>query len=125
MPRERMTPAVRDWAGVLHRKFGDPDDLLKRSRRSWGGFVGSTIPHQKRNLISDRQWLKIVKQDWSRRSGRWKQMGPNAIGEVKPETLAGDLATMARQQPRRFAALALKFPRSADRQYIRGARPNG
>ena len=63
---------------------------------------------------------ELTQQDWTIvKPRRWKQLGPDVIGEVKPDTFAGDLANLARRQPQRFARLALKFPQDVDLRYAR------
>jgi hypothetical protein len=117
VPKRRLTLAARSWAGVLRRKFGPIKPLLKRRARSVGGRVGSTIPGDRLVHLSDRDWLRIIRGDWSRRPRRWKQMGPDQLGEVGVETFAGDLRRMAGLQPARFARLALAFPLNCDSRY--------
>jgi hypothetical protein len=119
LPAKRLSPPTRDWIGVLRRKFGRVARLLDEPLRHVGGSVRSTIPGDRLHLVSDRQWLRIVKHDWSATAHRWKQMAPGLLGEVKAETFAGDLNAIARRQPHRFAALALRFPPDVDRVYPR------
>ena len=118
LPPDRLPPVVRDWAGVLRRKFGPPKLLLKKTPRRSGGRVGSTIPHDRLHLLSDDQWLGIIRGHWPQRSHRWKPMGSDAIGEASVEMFARDLGHMAGRQPHRFARLAQQMPRDADPRYV-------
>ena len=118
LPPDHLPPVVRDWAGVLRRKFGPPKLLLKKTPRRSGGWVGSTIPHDRLHLLSDDQWLGIIRGHWPQRSHRWKPMGSDAIGEASVEMFARDLGHMAGRQPHCFARLAQRMPRDADPRYV-------
>jgi hypothetical protein len=117
VPWSRLSPDARGWAGVLRRKFGSIKRLSERKPRHVGGWVGSTIPGDRLSKLSDSDWLTIIAGDWSRRSRRWKQMGPNQVGEVSVEMFARDLEHVTHLQPARFARWALRISVEADSRY--------
>ena len=91
---------------------------LHKAREFHGGSVGSPIPTDKLRFVTDKEWLRIIKSDWSVRGRRWKQMGPNHVGEASHEHFADALGYIAEQQPQRFAALALHIPKNAYPGYL-------
>ncbi len=117
MPSRRLSPDARDRLGVFRRKFGAIKPLLKGEPRRWGGSVGSTIPDERLPKVSDRNWLAIIRRDWSGRSRHPKQMGPDRLGEVSVEMFARDIGRMTALQPARFARLALRMPIDCDPRY--------
>ena len=89
-----------------HAKFGS----LPKSRKSRGaGFVQSSIPKDRLSLLTDKQWLKIVKRDWSKRGGRWPRKD-GIIREASHESFSRAMGDQAEREPRRFADLALNLP---------------
>lgn len=79
----------------------------------------SPIPPDKLMFVSDRDWLRIIRTEWSRREDcRWRQHGPDLVGEASLRQFADALGTAARTNPKRFAALALRIPPDADPAYF-------
>ena len=117
MPKRRLSANARDWLGVFQRKFGAIKPLLKGSPTRGGGWVGSTIPDNRMPKVSDRNWLGIIRRDWSKPSRHPKQMGPDRLGKVSVETFARELGRMAALQSARFARLALRMPIDSDPRY--------
>ncbi|MFO0893319.1 MAG: hypothetical protein U0790_29790, partial [Isosphaeraceae bacterium] len=68
LPRARMSPAARDRLGVLQRKFGPIKPLLKCVPKVVVTSVGSAIPDDRLSKLTDRNWLQIIRRDWSTRS---------------------------------------------------------
>jgi hypothetical protein len=124
LPERRLTGEAKRRLGVFRRKFGPVATLLKRAPRTGGGYVGSTIPQDRLHRLSDRQWLATVQGRWKGRSPRWRQMGPDRIGEATARAFAADLGAMTKLEPRRFARLALMIPETADPQYARAILQN-
>ena len=120
LPAEGLTGRALGQLGVWERKFGKPPS--GRGLRSMSGVVGSTIPPDRLEFISDAQWLRLVSGDWSER-GRdrfpRKVMGDDQLGEASHEHFADDMGAMARRQPSRFAKLALRLPHNAPAYYVR------
>jgi hypothetical protein len=131
LPERRLTGEAKRRLSVLRRKFGPVAPLLKGYSRTTGGWVRSTIPQDRLHRLSDRHWLAIIKGHWENRPRRWRQMGPDLIGEATVRTFAADLGSMTKLDPKRFARLALMIPETADPQYasaivqnIQGTRPS-
>lgn len=124
LPERRLAGEARRRLGVLRRKFGPVAALLKGSPRTGGGWVGSTIPPDHLRRLANRDWLAIAKGRWKDRPRRWRQMGPDRIGEATPRTLAADLGAMTKLEPQRFARLALMIPETADPSYARAILEN-
>jgi hypothetical protein len=115
--RRRYRPiSVADHFGVLSRKFGRTAKIFTNDPRSRCGFVGSPIPNERIPLISDRQWLRIVRGD--RKRGRRFNESRHPFMEMTPELFARNIGGQARNQPRQFVSLATKFPSDVDGRYI-------
>ena len=115
-PTDRLSVPGRDQRGVWERKFGSWPALP--ASRSGSGFVGSTIPTVKLDLISDAQWLKIASGNWSTGRFNHKVMGPGHLGEASHMHFASDVGAMTRRQPARFARLALRLPLGCPPNYL-------
>jgi hypothetical protein len=124
LPASRLTIEAKSRLGVLRRKFGSIGPLLKGTPRSTGGWVRSTIPQERLSRLSDRHWLALVEGHWQDRPSRWREMGPDVIGEATVATFATDLGSMTKLELRRFARLALAIPKSADPRYARAILQN-
>ena len=83
-PKCRLSQATLCFLGQLERKFAGYN-LHKKGGFSGGG-VSSPIPAEKLPLVSDEEWLRIIKRNWSERGQRWKQMGPDHVGEASHGT---------------------------------------
>lgn len=118
LPDRRLDVDLRDWRGVLHRKFGGVKALIHEPPRGGGGFVTSTIPKDRLHLIPNRQWLDIVSRDWTPYRDRRRQISANTLARVGPETFAKDLGAMCLRQPQRFTELALQMPVDVDNHYL-------
>lgn len=116
MPRERLSQKSISLLGQMERKFTGYN--LHKAREFQSGGVSSPIPVEKLPLVSDEEWLRIIKRNWSGRELRWKQMGPNHVGEASHEHFADDFGHIAEQQPQRFARLALRIPKDAYHGYL-------
>ncbi|MBX3384638.1 MAG: hypothetical protein KF864_14130 [Phycisphaeraceae bacterium] len=115
IPQDRRSPAVRDRLREWDAKFGGPA-VERPGVQSRGGWVGSPIPQDRINRLTDRQWLDIVSRRWTSR--KWKQLGPERVAESSPEHFANDLGQAAKAAPRRFVQLALRFPPEAPAVYF-------
>lgn len=114
IPEERRSVGVKDRLLVWDGKFGGPapDQSHLDSK---GGWVGSPIPDDRLDKVTDKQWLDIVSRRWSR---RWKQIGPDRIAEASHVHFANDMKAVATKQTLRFVRLALKFPEDAPTVYF-------
>jgi len=116
MPKERLSQSTLYFLDQLERKFAGYS--LHKDGGFSGGGVGSPIPAEKLSFVSDEEWLRIIKKDWSDWGPRWKQMGPNHVGEASHRHFADDFGHVAEQQPQRFATLALRIPKNAYPGYL-------
>lgn len=116
IPKERLSSKAKS----LLRQWDRKSQLFPfhNGLRSQGGWVSSPIPRATLPRVTDKQWLRIIKRDWSRRSLHWKQMGPDHVGKANHEQFARDIREMARWQPQRFAKLALRIPKEAYSGYL-------
>ena len=82
-------------------------------------MVTSPIPQDALPFVSDREWLRIIRTQWPQEhGGRWRQLGPNIVGEASVRHFADALGTAAARNPRRFASLALRIPPDANPTYF-------
>jgi len=116
LPVSRMSSAARAIAGVWQVKFGP--HLFKKREPSKFRAVVSPIPRDRLHLVSDRQWLRIIRRQWPERCWTDRDAGKDLITEASTSTFAADFAEMAKRQPQRFAALALRIPSDADPAYL-------
>jgi len=120
-PRRRL-PQTTDLIGVLERKFaGYERSRFLRMAPAIGGWVGSPIQPDRTAHLSDKAWLAIIssKEISSEKTRRWKQMGPDAVGEASTRTFSRDLARLAKRFPHRFGRLSLRFPPDVHPDYVR------
>lgn len=116
IPKKRLSSKAKSLLRQWDRKF-----LLfplYSGPRSQGGWVTSPIPREALPRVTDKQWLEIIKKDWSKRGARWKSMGADHVGEANHEQFARDMREMARWQPQRFAELAPRIPKEAYPGYL-------
>jgi hypothetical protein len=93
----------------LERKFGHP---RQAPRGVVVGWVGSPIDKSATDVMTDDQWLSAIatyrsdegKQTTDFRGGAWQ--------------LSQVLEARTKQEPERFARLALRFPSAANRSYL-------
>lgn len=106
---DRRSALVIERISAWDAKFGGP--AKERSGfESSGGRVGSPIPDEHLDKVSDQQWLKMIKRDWGTRPRRWKQMGPDRVGESSHEHFANNFGAVAKRQTPRCVILARRFP---------------
>lgn len=116
IPRKYLSLTAQGQLGVWTRHYGQ---LPFEARfRSYGGFVGSTIPTDRLEYITDRQWLAIITGKWPNGAHLSKVMGPGHLGEASHEHFARDIGAITRRQPQRFAKLAMKIPLNAPIEYL-------
>jgi len=117
--QHRLSEAARHRAWTWRRKFGDPADEQPTDTLITGGWVTSPIRRDKIATVSDREWLRLITVEHPPLRGtRWKQIGPDLVGEASHRHFAEDFGAVARQNPKRFAALALRIPRTANPLYF-------
>lgn len=104
---------------VLNRKFADytNDDFCSVHKNS-GGLVTSPLPLG--NVLSDKAWKKLILSPRERANrGTWIQRGTDVVSESSIQQFSRNLDTAARNQPIRFANLALTLPSNIDEHYIK------
>jgi hypothetical protein len=115
IPEERRSFQVRDRLRQWDSKFGGA--AIERARHELrGGLCSSPIPSDRISRLTDREWIKIVSQQWPLR--RPKQIGPDRIVESSSRHFANDLGQAAKAAPRRFVLLALQFPAGVPSVYL-------
>lgn len=118
---KRRRPETTGLIGVLERKFAgyEPWRFL-RSGYHTGGWVGSPLPSNKLERVSDKAWLGIVgnKDILPEHSGHSKQVGKDSVAESTVRMFSRDLAQVSKRFPERFARLALRFPENVHPHYI-------
>jgi hypothetical protein len=117
LPRSRMSGSACHRLDAWQRKFGEP----YRGRRS-GAMKGprkvvrSSIPYEKLRLVSDEQWLSIIRRDWrERQKSDWRR---DPLLEVSHEQFARVFGVAAHLEPERFIRLALRVPPGAPSVYF-------
>lgn len=80
-----------------------------------GGFVGSPIPDTAAAKMSDEQWLQAIDQ-YDNDTLETKLTSEGLVGGATE--LSRVLEAQAKQDPRRFAALACRFPDRANLNYF-------
>ena len=96
----------------LRRKFGRPEpDAPRPMKAEW---VPSPIPEHAAEEMSDDQWLSAIRQHTNEGLGV-KQEGHLTGGALQ---LSRILENLVKQEPKRFAGLALKFPDDANPSYF-------
>ncbi len=119
LPVDRMSLHAIHRASIWRAKCGDPSEKRPLSEYSSGGWVTSSIPPSRRQLVSDREWRRIIAREWPKHDGRpWKQHDPDTVGEASLKHFAEAFGNAAQQAPKRFAKLALKIPPTADPAYF-------
>jgi hypothetical protein len=81
----------------------------------FGGVVGSPIKDEAASKMTDEQWLKAIARYDSDNVER-KIVGDDLVGGAGQ--LAGVMEGLAKQNPERFARLALQFPESVNIRYF-------
>jgi hypothetical protein len=110
-PPDLRSPAGATRYGELERKFGAP---AEPPRGIQGGWVRSPIDEDAATKMSDDQWISaIAKYDIDGRLAQAKDGFKGGASE-----LAQTLETMVKQQPERFARLALRFPTTTNPLYL-------
>lgn len=112
----RISKNTKELIFVLKRRFADVYPSHTRSKVT-GGFVGSTIGAAA-DKISDKQWLRIIRNNKPiiRHSERYS--GSKNILESSPEQFSRTLEYLGDKDPNRVAKLALKFKDNIDKHYI-------
>jgi hypothetical protein len=98
----RQIPAVKARLSEWNRKF--PDRVVSPPKPMRAGFVGSPVPADAVAHMSDKQWLHtmhIYDTEEGRKRSHFLRGGAHQF--------SGDLEKSTKEDPERFAVLALRF----------------
>ena len=118
LSEERIRDRTKQLISVLNRKFSNytNNDFCFASNHR-GGVITSPLPLG--NLLSDKSWIKLILTPAEKTNSRnWKQIGKEVISEASVEQFARNLDYSVKNEPTRFAQLALQLPENLDREYI-------
>ncbi len=116
----RISIKSKELIGVLKRKFNKyTEDDFYSSFRSSGGVVTSPLPLG--NVLSDRSWVNLILSPKERVNRKnWVQRSKGSLSESSVVQFSRSLDSAVRNQPERFARLALTLPSNIDKEYING-----
>ena len=118
LDNNRISKKSIDLYNVLQRRFEAYSDTYFYSHDStFGGVI--TSPLIKINGISDKAWKKIILND-EKRFDTWKMkaVSTDVIAESSIRMFAQSLSTAVKNEPARFAKLALTLPKDINEQFI-------
>lgn len=93
---------IAQWQAKFHKPDRPPQGIQT-------SFVGSPIPEESAQHMTDEQWLRAIAK-YSAVGRRWDIEHPERGG---PQELAAMLQKFVKEEPERFARLALRFPEDA------------
>ena len=113
IPRRRRSPKVKARIGELELKFREPSGPPMGIR---SGSVGSPIPPDATNRMTDDQWLRAI-----RKYNRLGQVTLGKGGEFKggARQLSSELERHTERDPVRFGRLVARLPENAHPAYLR------
>ena len=104
----RTSDKTKDLMGVLARKFPHGSRFYDLSRSEMAHFVSSPIDSHA-DRLSDKSWLRLI-ADMSAEPPKISRWHWGQRTESSPQMFARSLSHAARQDPVRFANLALQIP---------------
>jgi hypothetical protein len=111
LPQARLSESGRRKLGEHRRKF--KRDEPEEPRGIIGGFVGSPIPQERADHMTDEQWLGAMRKH-ADDEGHWRTFelrgGAYELSHV--------LKAATEREPERFALLALTLDASYNRHYL-------
>lgn len=110
IPEEFRSTSAKARFKELERKFREPDTAPTGIR---GGFVGPPIEKEAAERMTDEQWLKAIAKYDSEHRHRATDFLKGGAWE-----LAGMFREFVRNEPERFARLALRLPSNASAAYL-------
>ncbi|MGR5558810.1 NACHT domain-containing protein [Vibrio fortis] len=114
----RVTNRTRELIDTLARKFESYSYLDFCSKyETTGGVITSPLPMG--NKLSNGSWSKLILAPENQSVGRnWKQVAKEVVSESSIEQFSRTLECSVRNEPVRFASLALSLPKDIDPRYI-------
>ncbi|PIT36520.1 hypothetical protein BHC43_10485 [Snodgrassella alvi] len=118
LDEHRKSIKTKELIAVLQRKFGNYKNINHGYIvKEFGGWVSSPLPKEK--ILSDNSWRKLILTPIARlNSNKWNQKSENQLTESNIKNYAHDFETNVRNQPSRFARLALTLPKTIDEEFI-------
>ncbi|RYY78765.1 MAG: AAA family ATPase [Moraxellaceae bacterium] len=118
LPRSLISNKTLQLIQVLNRKFEfyKNSDFCKISNHI-GGWV--TSPLHSGNQLSNRAWQKLILTPSHKfKSHHLKKIGKGVVAEASIEQFANSLSKAVKNEPIRFAQLALTLPQNINNHYI-------
>lgn len=107
----RLNEKTKRRIGEWKRKFGR---IEEHPNGLEGGFTGSPIPEGAARHMTDKQWMRAIEKH-STNSGVHDWIHPLRGGAYE---LGSVLRNRVKEEPERFARLALKFPEECNTSYF-------
>jgi hypothetical protein len=120
LPQSKINNKTKQLIPVLKRKFKTYTDANFCSAYTQsGGMVTSPLPLP--NVLSDNAWIKLILAPKERvNNGSWIQRDADIVAESSIQQFSRSLDHAVKNQPTRFAKLALILPATIDKKYING-----
>jgi hypothetical protein len=113
IPPQFRSPQVIKRLEELRRKFNK--ETVEEPMGIVGGWVGSPIKDDAASRMTDQQWLNAIARYDAEHVER-RIVGNDLVGGAGE--LASVMEALAKQNPKRFAKLALRFPDSVNIRYF-------
>ena len=115
MAKDRLSDHARSALATWLGKFGNPG-ALRQGNGLRGGCVSSSIPNDRRHLMSDGIWLRLISTAWQ--TARQRRRADNWLAERSHRMFAQDFGEQAKMNPSRFVRLANLIPLNAPIEYF-------
>ena len=114
----RISEQAIDLHKVLQRRFeGYSDTYFYSYSASYGGAVVSPLPQP--NTLSDKAWAKLILTNEERFSTfKMRQINTSVVAESSIYAFSRSLNEAVKNQPERFAKLALSLPSNINQEFI-------
>lgn len=97
------TERLNNWRRKFSKSYS--------KREGIGGTVTSPIPRKRLKVLSDTAWIAIMSKAFEE-TRRWRQLDAEHVGEATHSHFATDLATIAKENPRRVVNILRKMSAS-------------
>lgn len=113
----RISQKSKQLIEVLKRKFaGYSESRFCSNDSGRGGWVTSPLPQG--NTLTDNAWRKLILTPREKMNKKtWSQVRNDVITESSIQQFSSSLESTVRNQPLRFAKLALTLPSDIEKQY--------
>jgi hypothetical protein len=113
IPPQHQSQRVAKRLEELRRKFNK--ETVEEPMGIIGGWVGSPIKDEAASKMTDEQWLTAIAR-YDSDNVETKIVGDDLVGGAGE--LARVMEVLTKQDPKRFAKLALRFPDSVNTRYF-------